>query len=84
VPGGLVKAFEDALMDRSRPSFGWASVLAGPSMCQAKKTIRLTMTPHQRGGNAAERRGDLRSPWVASTSGAPQRMNRNDGRKVKK
>ncbi len=27
---------------------------------------------------------NLRSPWVASTRGAPQRMNRNDGRKVKK
>ena len=26
---------------------------------------------------------NLRSPWGASTSGAPQRMNRNDGRKVK-
>jgi hypothetical protein len=27
---------------------------------------------------------NLRSPWGASTSGAPQRMNRNDGRKGKK
>jgi hypothetical protein len=27
-PGGLVKVFEDALMDRSRPSSGWASVPA--------------------------------------------------------
>jgi hypothetical protein len=27
---------------------------------------------------------NLTSPWVASTRGAPQRMNRNDGRKGKK
>jgi hypothetical protein len=56
---------------------------AGHSTCQAKKTARLTTT-HHRGGDAGERRAELESPWVASTSGAPQRMNRNDGRKVKK
>jgi hypothetical protein len=35
--GGLVKVFEDALMDRSRPISGWASVPAGRSTCQVKK-----------------------------------------------
>jgi hypothetical protein len=40
--------------------------------------------PDHGGGDGGQRRGELQSPCVASTSGPPARMNRNDGRKVKK
>ena len=63
---------------------GAAPVPAGHSTCQAKNTARLTTTPTTPAVMPVSGAVNLRSPWVAATSGAPQGMNRNDGRKVKK
>ena len=45
---------------------------------QAKKTARLTTAPTAAAVMPVSGAMNLRSPWVASTSGAPQRMNRNE------
>ena len=66
------------------PGKGAAPVPAAHSTCQAKNPARWTTTPTTAAVMPVSGAVNLRSPWVAATSGAPQRMNRNDGRKVKK
>ena len=63
---------------------GTASVARGQKVCQAKNTARLRITPTTAAVMAVSGAVKCNSPRVASTSGPPTRMKRNDGRKVKK
>src|SRR4030067_2443705 len=66
------------------PAKGAASVAVGQKVCQAKNTARLRMTPTTAAVMAVSGAVNLSSPRVASTLGLPARINRKDGRKVKK
>src|SRR5664279_1631056 len=66
------------------PVKGAASVALGQKVCQAKKVARFRITPTTAAVMAVSGAVNLSSPRVASTMGPPERMNRKDGRKVKK
>jgi tetratricopeptide (TPR) repeat protein len=63
---------------------GRASVPCGQSTCQPKNSARFRITPTTAAVMPVSGAVNFRSPWVDSTSGAPARMNRKLGRKVKK
>ena len=61
-----------------------ASHPCGQNTCHAKNSARLTMTPTTAAVIPESGAVNLSCPCVVSTSGPPARMNRNDGRNVKK
>src|SRR5574340_332249 len=66
------------------PEKGAAPVACGQKACQAKNTARLRITPTTAAVMAESGAVNFSSPRVASTSGPPARMKKNEGRKVKK